>query len=64
MIKKVIRIGSMNEQDNWRRDDLRVLSSEERLESLILMQAKYLRWDINSKIERVGALKRLNFQNV
>jgi hypothetical protein len=63
-MEKIIRVGKIEDQDELRRHDTAMLSGNQRLEVLIQMQSRYFRWDINSKIERVGRLKRKDFQDV
>lgn len=63
-MERIVRIGNIDQQDRFRREDCAKMSPQERVNSLLQMQANFLRWDCNSKIERVGKLKRINFQNV
>ena len=41
MIKKRVRIGSVEQQDQWRRDDIEKLVPSERLDLLNQMRAQY-----------------------
>lgn len=61
---KVIKIGSLSDQDRFRREGYAKMTPNERVSALIEMQANYLRWDLNPKIECVGKLKRYNFEDV
>lgn len=61
---KTVRIGKLCDQDEFRRNDAAKMTPAERVHAVIEMQYNYLRWDLNPRIERVGKLKRLNFQDV
>ena len=63
-MEKVVRIGKLADQDNHRRDDIRELSPNERVQMILEMQSRYFRWDINPRMERSVKLKRLNFRDV
>ncbi len=63
-MEKVVRIGKLNEQDQFRHDDLRKMTPNERVNVLLTIQANYLRWDLNPRIKRVGKLKRFEFKDV
>jgi len=41
-MKTTVRIGTIDEQDQWRRDDLRALSPNQRVDMLLQMQDQYL----------------------
>ena len=64
IMKKVVRILKMGEQDEQRQIDLAHLSPKERTDALLSLQSQYLRWDLNPKIQRVATIKRFNFQDV
>lgn len=40
-MKPTVRIGTINEQDQWRRDDCRALSPNQRVDMLLQMQDQY-----------------------
>ncbi|WDE99163.1 hypothetical protein PQO03_15110 [Lentisphaera profundi] len=63
-MEKRIRVGKVEDQDDFRRSDLSQLSGDQRLAMLIQMQSRYLRWDLHSNMERVGRLKRKSFRDV
>ncbi|EDM27628.1 hypothetical protein LNTAR_20518 [Lentisphaera araneosa HTCC2155] len=63
-MERRIRVGKIEDQDDFRRADISQLSGNERVAMLIQMQSRYLRWDLHSKMEKVGRLKRKNFQDV
>ena len=61
---KTIRVGKIEDQDQWRRDDTRKMTGNERVDSVLELQSRYLRWDLNPRIERVGKFTQLKFQDV
>ena len=61
---RTVRIGKLNDQDDFRRDDIRKMSPADRVHSVVELQYNYLRWDLNPSIERVGKLKKVNFCDV
>jgi len=63
-MEKIVRIGKISDQDNFRRADISRITKDERVMALLEMQANYLRWDLNPRIERVGKLKRIGFKDV
>ena len=63
-MEKVVQIGNISDQDEFRRASTRAMTPSERVDALFEMQYNYLRWDLNPRIERVGKLKRINFQDV
>ena len=63
-MEKVIKIGKLSDQDQFRRDGYLKMTPSQRVSAVIEMQANYLRWDLNPKIERTGKLKRVNFKDV
>ena len=40
-MKPTVRIGAIDKQDQWRRDDLRALSPNERVDMLLQMRDRY-----------------------
>jgi hypothetical protein len=63
-MKKVIKIGSISDQDQFRRDGYLKMTPNQRVSAVLEMQANYLRWDLNPRIEFIGKLKMVNFQDV
>lgn len=63
-MKKVVRIGHISQQDDFRRADTAKMTPDERVNAVLEMQANYLRWDLNPRIERIGKLKRIGFKDV
>ena len=61
-MEKIIQIGSIDQQDEFRRSSCRRMTPNERVNALLELQSNYLRWDLNPKIERVGRLKQLDFK--
>ncbi len=58
VMKKMVRIGKIEEQDYWRRDDLRARTPDERVAMLVQLQADYS-VGINQPLVRVAHVKRL-----
>lgn len=63
-MKKIVRIGKIEDQDNLRRADCAKMSPNERVDAVLQMQHDFLKWDLNPRIKRVGKLKRLDFKDV
>lgn len=63
-MEKVVRIGSVNDQDEFRREDCRKMTHDERVNAVLTMQSQFLRWDLNPKMKRVGKLVRKGHQDV
>ncbi len=63
-MKKIVRIGKIEDQDKLRREDCAKMSPEERVDAVLQMQRNFLRWDLNPRIERVGKIKRLDYRDV
>ena len=63
-MKKVVRIGKLDQQDEFRRKDCAKMTHKECVDAVLTMQANFLRWDLNPKIQRVGLLKMLENKNV
>ncbi|NOY74279.1 MAG: hypothetical protein GXP32_00615 [Kiritimatiellaeota bacterium] len=58
-MKKMVRIGRVEDQDEIRREDIRKMSPNERVASLLELQRRFFNWDSNPRIERVAAIKRI-----
>ena len=61
-MKKIVRIGKLEDQDDFRRDDIRKMSPDKRVDMVLKMQSKYCQWDENTKIERVVSIKKIEDQ--
>ena len=59
-MKKVVRIGKVADQDDFRRDDIRNMSPNDRVNMVIKMQREFFNWETNSKIKRVAKVRKLN----
>ena len=58
-MKKVVRIGKIEDQDKFRRDDIREMSPNARVSMLIKMQRKFFDWDANPDIQRTATVTRM-----
>ena len=58
-MKKIVRIGKIEDQDEFRRDDIRKMSPNARVSMLIEMQRKFFNWAANSNIQRTAKIKRM-----
>ncbi len=63
-MQRIIQVNSVCEQDAIRRASTKLMTREERVEALLEMQNRFLRWDSFPSIERVVKIKRLNFKDV
>lgn len=63
-MEKAVRVGTVEEQDEFRRADCARMTPQERVDALLELQANILRWDLNPKIVRQGTLKMMDFKNV
>ena len=59
IMKKVVRIGKIEDQDKFRRDDIRKMSPNARVSMLINMQRKFFDWDVNPNIQRTATVTRM-----
>ena len=59
MMKKIVRIGKIEDQDKFRRDDIRDMSPNARVSMLIKMQRQFFDWDTNPKIQRIATVIRM-----
>ena len=57
-MKTVVRIGRVEDQDRWRRDDLRRCTPSERVDMLLQMQAAYFTGQDRTLV-RVAQFKRM-----
>jgi len=62
IMEKIVRIGKLEEQDEFRREDVRKMSPNKRVDMVLKMQRKYCQWDVNTKIERVVSIKKIEDQ--
>jgi hypothetical protein len=63
-MKKIVRVGKVEDQDEIRRTDFAQMSPDKRVNVTIEQQARFLRWDLNPKMVRTAKLTRLNYKNV
>ncbi len=63
-MQRIIQVNSVCEQDSIRRASTKLMTREERVEALLEMQNRFLRWDSFPSIERVAKIKRLDFKDV
>ncbi len=59
LMKHTVRIGNVEDQDRWRRDDLRACSPDERVEMLLQLQADHFAGQ-DQTLVRVAHVKRMN----
>jgi len=59
-MKKIIRIGKLEDQDDFRRDDIRKMSPNSRVNMVLEMQSQFFNWNLNPKIERIVTIKRMD----
>ena len=57
-MNKTVRIGTIKDQDRWRRDDLRTMSPDQRVE-LLRLQREQLYGDRAHRLERVARVVRI-----
>lgn len=55
---KTVRIGKVEDQDQWRRDDLRKMTGNERVNHVLLLQEIY-GFNTTDKIKRVAHIRSL-----
>lgn len=58
VMKKIVRIGKVEDQDHWRRDDLRACTPNERVEMLLQLQNDYFAGQ-DQALVRTACIKRL-----
>ncbi len=56
-MKKKVRIGTVQNQDRWRRDDIQALSPNQRVDMLLKMQNQYFD-SAPRPLKRVASIKR------
>jgi hypothetical protein len=56
-MKKIVRIGTIEEQDRWRRDDLRAMSPTQRVSLLLQLQNQFY-GNKERRLQRVARIKR------
>ena len=54
-----VRTGKVSDQDEFRRDDIRRMSPEERVNMLLEMQYLHYNWHENPRIERTASFRHL-----
>ncbi len=60
-MNKTVRIGKIEDQDRWRRDDLRACTPDERVAMLLQMQNKYFTGR-DRRILRVAHIERVHHE--
>ena len=58
-MKHIVRIGSIEDQDRWRREDLKKCTPDERVDMLLQLQENFFAGQ-DRTIVRVAYMKRLN----
>ena len=58
-MKHRVRIGTVQDQDTWRRDDIRALSPNQRVDMLLAMQSQYFN-NAPRPLTRVASIKSNN----
>ena len=59
-MEKVVRIGKIENQDDFRRDDIRKMSPASRVNMMLKMQYDFFKWNTNPKMERIVTIKKMN----
>jgi hypothetical protein len=57
-VQKIVRIGTIADQDRFRREDVRRMSPSRRVRLVLGMQRQFLDWD-RCPLQRVAAVRRL-----
>lgn len=57
-MKKLVRIGTLADQDRFRREDYRRMSPNRRVEILLDMQSRFLNWD-KIPMPRIATIRRI-----
>ena len=58
-MEKIVRIGKIEDQDTFRRNDIRNMTPDARVSMLIEMQRKFFDWAGNPGIQRTATVKRM-----
>ena len=61
-MEKIVRIGKIENQDDFRRDDIRKMSPTSRVNMMLKMQYDFLKWNTNPKMERIVTIKKMNYR--
>ncbi|MDD5598417.1 MAG: hypothetical protein PHV82_10765 [Victivallaceae bacterium] len=61
-MEKTVRIGKVEDQDNFRRDDIRNMSPDARVNMMLEMQSRFCRWDLNPEIKRIVKVKKVHYK--
>ncbi len=59
-MKKIVRIGKIENQDEFRRDDIRKMSPNNRVDMMLKMQHQFFKWNLNPKIEIIVTVRRMD----
>ena len=57
-MKKVVRIGRVEDQDSWRREDISKMTPNQRVEHLMDMREMFIPEE-KQRLERVASIQRL-----
>jgi len=57
-MKKLVRIGSLADQDHFRRQDYQRMSPNRRVEILLNMQSRFLAWN-TVPMPRIATIRRI-----
>ena len=57
-IQRIVRIGTVSDQDRFRREDVRRMSPGDRVRLVLRMQRQFLDWDRHS-MQRVATVRRI-----
>lgn len=58
-MKKVVRIGKIEDQDEFRREDIRNMTPNARVSMLLKMQREFFDWNTNPVIQRTAKVRRI-----
>jgi len=57
-MKTLVRIGKIEDQDRWRRDDMRKLSPDERVDILLQLQENFFAGQ-DRTLKRIATIRRI-----
>lgn len=59
-MKISVRIGKVENQDEFRREDIRKMSPDSRVYMVLKMQRQFFNWNLNPKIERIATVREID----
>jgi hypothetical protein len=62
-MKKTDRIGKVENQDEFRREDIRKMSPDSWVDMVLKMQHQFFNWNLNPKIERIATIRKINHKS-